>query len=122
MMAHWAEIDENNIVTRVLVTSNEEADEGYQWLIDNLGVRWIKTSYNTVAGVHLEGGTPLRWTFAGIGYSYNEELDAFISPCTYVGWIFDESTMGWVAPRPKPDSGFWYWNEETEQWDEEENR
>ena len=51
-MAHWAELDENNIVTRVLVGSNEDADEGYQWLIDNLGGTWVKTSYNTQGGVH----------------------------------------------------------------------
>jgi hypothetical protein len=122
MMAHWAEIDDNNIVTRVLVTSNEEPDEGYQWLMDSFGGTWIKTSYNTINGVHLQGGTPLRWTYAGIGYSYNLDLDAFISPCPLKGWIFDTPTMSWIAPTSKPDSGLWYWNEETEQWDEEENR
>lgn len=81
-MAHWAEIDENNIVLRVLVTSNDDqnGDEGYQWLIDNLGGRWIKTSYNTKQGVHTEGGTPLRKNFAGIGYFYDEQRDAFIPP------------------------------------------
>jgi hypothetical protein len=122
MMAHWAEIDENSIVTKVLVTSNEEPDEGYQWLIDTFGGTWIKTSYNTLNGVHLQGGTPLRWTYAGIGYSYNPELDAFIVPRPYKGWVFDIPTMSWIPPTPKPDSGFWYWNEETEQWDEEDNR
>lgn len=81
-MAHWAEIDNDNIVIRVLVTNNddENGDEGYQWLIDNLGGRWIKTSYNTQGGVHTQGGTPLRKNYAGIGYTYDPTRDAFIPP------------------------------------------
>jgi len=79
-MAHWAEIDENNIVLRVTVGSNDMLDEGYQWLIDNLGGTWIKTSYNTQGGVHTLGGTPLRKNYAGIGYTYDAERDAFIPP------------------------------------------
>ena len=122
MMAHWAELDENNIVLRVLVGSNEDADEGYQWLIDNLGGRWLKTSYNTMRGIHTQGGTPLRWNFAGIGFTYREDLDAFIEPSPFVGWLFDENIMEWVAPRPKPDSGFWYWNNDIADWDEVSNR
>lgn len=117
-MAHWAELDENNIVLRVLVGSNEDADESYQWLIDNLGGRWLKTSYNTVRGVHTQGGTPLRWNFASVGHSYREDLDAFIAPCIFVGWVFDDSTMDWIPPHPKPDSGFWYWNNDIADWDE----
>lgn len=71
-MAHWAEIDENNIVVRVTVGDNNDpnGDEGYQWLIDNLGGRWIKTSYNAT----------IRGKFAGIGDTYDEELDVFVSP------------------------------------------
>ena len=96
-MAHWAEIDINNIVLRVTVGSNDEPDEGYQWLIDNLGGTWIKTSYNTIAGVHALGGTPLRKNYAGIGYSYNEELDAFIPPKPEIGnWELNEDTCLWV--------------------------
>lgn len=79
-MAHWAELDENNVVLRVLVGSNEEPDEGYQWLIDNLGGRWVKTSYNTKGGVHLTGGVPLRKNYAGVGFIYDEQKDAFIPP------------------------------------------
>jgi hypothetical protein len=121
-MAHWAEIDENNIVLRVLVGDNNDlaGDEGYQWLIDNLGGTWIKTSYNTINGVHTLGETPLRWTFAGIGYTYREDLDAFISPSPYVGWIFNSTDMDWVAPVPKPDSGLWIWDNETVSWKEPE--
>ena len=96
-MAHWAEIDKNNIVLRVTVGSNDEPDEGYQWLIDNLGGTWIKTSYTTIAGVHALGGTPLRKNYAGIGYSYNEELDAFIPPKPEIGnWELNEDTCLWV--------------------------
>ena len=104
-MSHWAEIDENNIVIRVLVGSNNEPDEGYQWLIDNLGGRWIKTSYNTWANTHLSGGTPLRKNFAHIGGAYDERLDAFIPPKpsqteTRLGkpivYDLDEETCQWL--------------------------
>ena len=74
-MAHWAEIDENNIVTRVLVGDNAELDEGYQWLLDNLGGTWVKTSYN---------GT-IRYNFAGIGYTYDPIDGAFIAPMPECG-------------------------------------
>jgi hypothetical protein len=71
-MAHFAEIDKNNIVIRVVVTDNDDpnGDEGYQWLLDNLGGRWVKTSYNN----------NIRKQYAGIGYSYDESIDEFISP------------------------------------------
>ena len=68
-MAHWAEIDKKNIVVRVTVGSNDEPDEGYQWLIDNLGGTWIKTSYNA----------KIRGKFAGIGDFYDETKNEFIS-------------------------------------------
>ena len=81
-MAHWAEIDENSIVVRVTVGENNDpaGDEGYSWLIENLGGTWIKTSYNTYGGIHKEGGTPLRKNYAGIGYLYDPIRDAFIPP------------------------------------------
>ena len=74
-MAHWAEINENSIVTRVLVGDNNDSDEGYQWLIDNLGGNWVKTSYNTKGGVHTFGGVPFRKNYAGIGFTYDEDRD-----------------------------------------------
>jgi hypothetical protein len=79
-MAHWAEIDENNIVVNVTVGSNDDPDEGYKWLIDNLGGTWLKTSYNTYGGVHIQGGTPLRKNYAVVGFTYDKERDAFIPP------------------------------------------
>lgn len=68
-MAHWAEIDENNVVLRVLVGSNDEPDEGYSWLVENLGGRWIKTSYNAT----------IRGKYAAIGDIYDENVDEFRS-------------------------------------------
>lgn len=95
-MAHWAELDDNNVVLRVTVGSNEDLDEGYQWLIDNLGGRWVKTSYNTIGGVHKGGGTPFRKNFAGIGFTYDENRDAFIPPKPTEGnWILNEDTCLW---------------------------
>ena len=95
-MAHWAELDENNIVLRVLVGDNNEPDEGYQWLIDNLGGTWLKTSYNTVGGVHTLGGTPLRKNYAAIGSIYDSTRDAFILPKPDgENWVFNEETCLW---------------------------
>jgi hypothetical protein len=104
-MAHWAEIDESNIVLRVIVTNNDDpnGDEGYQWLLDNLGGQWIKTSYNTALNVHTLGGTPLRKNYAAIGYFYDSILDAFIAPkpedyidngVTYTA-VLNEETGAW---------------------------
>ena len=117
-MAHWAELDENNIVTRVLVGSNEDPDEGYQWLIDNLGGTWVKTSYNTQGGVHSLGGTPLRKNYAGIGYSYDDTRDAFIPPKPFASWNLNEDTCLWEAPVAYPTDGEMYrWNEDTTSWE-----
>jgi len=87
MMAHWVEIDENNIVLRVTVGSNDEPDEGYQWLLDNLGGTWIKTSYNG----------NIRKNFAGIGFTYDEERDAFIPPKSncHIEEMLNEETCLW---------------------------
>ena len=89
-MSHWAEIDNNNKVIRVLVGNNNDpaGDEGYQWLIDNLGGRWIKTSYNK----------RIRFNYAGIGYTYDELVDAFIAPkpeCGHVELILNTNTYQW---------------------------
>lgn len=117
-MAHWAELDENNVVIRVLVGSNDDPDEGYQWLIDNLGGRWLKTSYNTVHGKHLLGGIPLRGNYAGPGMIYREDIDAFIQPQPYPSWILNLEMYEWQPPVPQPDSGLWVWDEETKSWSE----
>lgn len=89
-MSHWAEIDENNIVLRVTVGDNNDpaGDEGYQWLIDNLGGTWIKTSYNG----------NIRKNFAGIGYTYDLIKDAFIPPKPDDAIGFDDETCQWIVP------------------------
>lgn len=118
-MAHWAELDENNIVTRVLVGDNNDpvGDEGYQWLIDNLGGNWVKTSYNTHAGVHSLGGTPLRKNYAGPGFLYDSVRDAFIPPKPFESWILNEDTCLWDPPTPYPTDGERYnWIEEDLNW------
>ena len=119
-MSHFAQLDENNIVTNVVVCDNNDpnGDEGYQWLIDNLGGRWIKTSYNTLAGVHKNGGTPLRKNYAGIGMIYNEDIDGFITPQPFPSWILNQETGGWESPVSYPDDENNYnWNESTLSWD-----
>jgi len=106
-MSHWAELNENNIVLRVTVGSNNEPDEGYEWLINNLGGTWIKTSYNN----------NIRKQFAGIGYKYDATADVFIAPQPYPSWTLDEN-FDWQAPTPKPeDDGIYTWNESTLSWD-----
>jgi len=121
-MAHWAEVDEDSVVVRVLVGNNADpaGDEGYQWLLNNLGGTWVKTSYNTSGGVHSEGGTPLRKNYAGIGYTYDSARDAFIPPKPFASWVLDEETCFWNAPIPMPveEGKMFTWNEETTSWDE----
>lgn len=120
-MAHWAELDENNVVLRVTVGDNNDPDEGYQWLIDNLGGRWMKCSYNTINGVHVQNGTPFRWTYPSYGFIYHEDIDAFTEPSPHKGWILNKETKEWEAPIAKPDSGLWIWNDETLSWQEKDN-
>ena len=87
-MAHWAEVDENNVVIRVLVGNNDDpnGDEGYQWLIDNLGGTWIKTSYNA----------NIRKNFASVGFIYDTDRDAFVLPKPDgIGWVLNEETCQW---------------------------
>lgn len=121
-MAHWAEVDENNTVLRVLVGDNNDpnGDEGYQWLIDNLGGRWIKTSFNTYKNTHLLGGTPLRGNYAGIGFIYDEATDRFLPPKDYPSWLWNEESYNWIPPKPRPDAGFWIWDESVVDWVEPE--
>lgn len=82
-MSHWAEIDSDNTVLRVLVGNNDELDEGYSTIVNALGGIWVKTSYNTLDGTHLQGGEPFRGTYAGIGMKYDPIKDIFYKP---EGW------------------------------------
>jgi hypothetical protein len=106
-MAHFAELDENNIVVQVLVTDNDYPNEGYDWLVENLGGRWIQTSYNAT----------IRKNFAGIGFSYDETRDAFIPSKPFESWLLNEETCNWEAPKPYPTDGKLYnWDEESQEW------
>lgn len=108
-MSHWAELDDNNVVIRVTVGSNDEPDEGYGWLIENLGGRWVKTSYNG----------NIRTRFAGIGYTYDEARDVFIAPSPFPSWELNDTSTEWEAPVAMPDDGKPYvWDEDNQQWQE----
>jgi len=104
-MSHWAELDENNTVLRVIVGSNEDEDEGYTWIVNNLGGTWVQTSYNST----------IRKQFAGIGFTYDPTADVFIAPQPYPSWTLDEN-HDWQAPSPMPTEGFWVWDEEILVW------
>jgi hypothetical protein len=107
-MSHWAELDKDNKVIRVVVGDNNDpvGDEGYQWLIDNLGGTWVKTSYNG----------NIRYNYAGVGYSYDEVNDAFIQPAPYASWLLDDQ-FKWQAPIAMPDDGkLYYWDEQIGNW------
>ena len=116
-MAHFAKLDENNVVIEVIVTDNNAPNEGLDWLQERLGGTWVQTSYNTYGGVHLSEGEPFRKNFAGIGFSYDEEKDAFIPPKPYDSWVIDEETCLWEAPIPYPtDEKSYEWNESIVNW------
>lgn len=106
-MSHWAEIDNDNKVVRVLVGDNNAPDEG-QSFMESLGGTWIKTSYN---------GT-IRKNFAGIDYTYDAERDAFIAPKPFNSWTLDEDTCLWQAPTPMPttEGKRYYWSEDDLSW------
>ena len=123
-MAHWAEVDGNNIVLRVVVGDNDSPDDGYQLLVNKLGGIWEKTSYNTFGGIHYTDGEPsedqtkaFRFNYAGINFTYDADRDAFIPPTAYPSWVLDEATCLWVAPIDYPaDGGQYVWDEETTDW------
>jgi hypothetical protein len=116
-MAHWAKINESGIVTHVTVGNNSDFDEGYSWLVNNLGGTWIKTSYNTYGGSHKNNGIPLRKNFAAIGMIYDPIRDAFYEQQPYNSWILNEETCLWEPPTSCPNDGSMYeWNEESLSW------
>ena len=112
-MAHFAKVN-NGIVEQVIVAEPEFFDT----FVDTSPGRWIQTSYNTIGGVHILGGTPLRKNFAGIGYTYDAQRDAFISPKPYNSWTLNETSCLWEPPTPYPnDDNRYTWNESTTSWD-----
>jgi hypothetical protein len=119
-LAHFAKLDENNIVT--FVTVGRQEDDGKEAeLCARTGDVYKQTSYNTHGGVHALGGTPLRKNYAGIGYTYDSGRDAFIPPKPYASWLLNETTCLWDAPVAYPDDGKRYsWDEATTSWVEVE--
>jgi hypothetical protein len=119
-MAHYAFLDQNNIVTEVITGKNEN-EEGINWeqhYGSFRGQTCKQTSYNTQGGVHLLGGTPFRKNYAGIGFQYDSQRDAFIAPKPFNSWVLNEETCLWEAPIPMPEDGNMYsWNESTLTWD-----
>lgn len=108
-MSHFAKV-ENGIVTKVIVAEQDVIDTGI------FGHGWVQTSYNTHGGQHPEG-RPLRKNYAGIGYTYDEQRDAFIQPQPFASWLLNENTCLWDAPVAMPtEGGPFAWNEETQSW------
>ena len=132
-MAHFAELDDQHVVVRVIVVSNEDAGSlpglaGEAFCTNLLGGRWKQTSYNTHGGVHYspatnqpDDGVPLRKNYAGVGYSYDETRDAFIPPSPFASWVLNEDTCVWDPPVPRPtesapEEWFYQWDEPTRNW------
>ena len=128
-MAHFAKLGPENIVENVIVVHNNvllvdgvESEQPGVDFLNNLYKTsdvWKQTSYNTYGGVHQLGGTPLRKNYAGIGYTYDEDKDAFIPKQPFNSWTLNEDTCQWEAPSARPDDGkFYTWNEEIKSWEE----
>ena len=122
-MTHFAKLDENNLVT--FVTVGRQEDDGLEEeLTARTGDVYRQTSYNTHGGVHYTDGEPsadqskaLRYNYAGIGFTYDADRDAFIPLTPYPSWVLDEATCLWVAPIDYPaDGGQYVWDEETTDW------
>jgi len=119
-MSHYAQLDENNVVVFVIhAKSNDKEDE----FTESTGDVWKQTSYNTYGGVHYTDGEPsadqskaLRFNYAGIGFTYDVDRDAFIPPTPYPSWVLDEATCQWVAPIAYPAEGDHVWDEEAGDW------
>jgi hypothetical protein len=127
-MASFAKIGLNSKVIEVLSVVNEVIYDSNGIEQENIGIDfltkltgyplWKQTSYNTIGGVHLSGGTPLRKNHAGIGYTYDEDRDAFIPPKPFNSWVLNEDTCLWESPIPYPqDNNRYNWNEQNQSWD-----
>jgi hypothetical protein len=111
-MSHFARV-ENGLVTQVIVAEQDFVNG----IAPESGVRWIQTSYNTSAGVHAHGGTPLRKNFAAEGFVYLDDLDAFAPPSPSPHWVLNTTTCQWEAPFPPPTDGAVYdWNDFAVDW------
>lgn len=119
-MAHYAFLNENYIVTEVIVGKDYDGSTNWEEHYGNIRGQLCKqTSYNTIGGIHLKGGSPFRKNYAGIGFTYDPELDAFYPPKPFPSWILNKETCLWESPIPQPADGKRYmWNEEKVEWEE----
>lgn len=124
-MAHYAFLDSNNKVTRVIVGKDENEDgiDWEQWYGNFEGATCKRTSYNTHGGVHQNGGTPFRYNYAGIGFTFDETFGtngAFIPPQPYPSWVLNTNTARWESPVPHPEddsaTNEYRWDETTTSW------
>jgi len=117
-MAYYAFLDSNNVVTEV-ISGNNEGDNGIdnweQQYGDFRGQVCKRTSYNTRGNTHTNGGTPFRGNYAGIGFTYREDIDAFVSPQPFPSWTLDSNVV-WQPPTPMPTDGMYTWDEATTSW------
>jgi len=120
-MAHYAFLDENNKVTEVIV-GKDENEGGINWeqhYSEIKGQPCKRCSYNTIGGIHKNGGTPFRKNYPGYGFQYDESKDAFIPPKEFNSWLLNEDKCLWEAPIERPDDGKKYiWNEDVINWEE----
>jgi len=120
-MSHYAQLDENNMIVFVIAAKSDHKEDEFT---ESTGNVWKQTSYNTYGGVHYTDGEPsadqskaLRFNYAGIGFTYDADRDAFIPPTPYPSWVLDEATCLWVAPIDYPANGGQYvWDEEAGDW------
>ena len=126
-MAHYAFLNDNNIVTEVITGVDEDQkddlpdgfDSWEEWYADFRGQTCKRTSYNTSAGEHTGEGTAYRGNYAGIGYTYDSENDVFYAPKPFSKWVLNETTWTWEAPEDMPDDDKNYiWNDNKGEWEE----
>ena len=124
-MAHFAKLEDGKVTgvyvihnNELLVDGVEQESKGIEFITKVMGDgTYVQTSYNTYSGVHSGDKTPIRKNYAGIGYSYDSERDAFIPPNAFNSWSLDEDTCQWVPPVARPTSDHPYeWNEESQEW------
>lgn len=119
-MAHYAQLDADNVVINVFVGRNE--DEVVDGISDWEEYYQAKRcSYNTRGGEHIFGNTPFRKNYPAIGFTYDFDRDAFIPPKPFESWVLNEQTCLWEPPIPYPDDGIYNWNEESQSWDKAES-
>ena len=129
-MAHFCELDSNNIVTQVIVVADADTADAHGNHMESIGIafcqrliggNWKQTSYNTQGGTHTNGGTPFRGNYAGIGYTYDPTNDVFYAPQPYPSWTISAPTWIWTPPTPMPtetlpDNEYYSWDETTKSW------